>query len=65
LDRRLGGPKTGLDAVEKRKISSPRRESDPRTPFVQPLASHYTEEFIILYELIFMLDRPEGLVCER
>jgi hypothetical protein len=30
------GPRAGLDAVEKRKISSPRRESNPRTPNVQP-----------------------------
>jgi hypothetical protein len=32
------GPRDVLDAVVKRKISSPRRESNPRTPIVQ----HYT-----------------------
>jgi len=28
-------PRVGLDAVEKRKIPSPRRKSNPRTPIVQ------------------------------
>jgi hypothetical protein len=32
LDRRLCGPQTGLDAVEKRKISYLCRESDPGRP---------------------------------
>jgi hypothetical protein len=32
-----------LDAVVKRKISSPRRKSNPRTPIVQPVAQRYTE----------------------
>jgi hypothetical protein len=31
------GPKAVLDAVVKRKISSPRWESNPRTPIVQPV----------------------------
>jgi len=29
------GPRVGLDAVVKRKITSPHRESNPRTPIVQ------------------------------
>jgi hypothetical protein len=29
--------------VVKRKIPSPRRESTPRTPIVQPVAQRYTE----------------------
>jgi len=33
------GPRAGLDAVEKRKIPSSSRESNPRTPIVQPLAN--------------------------
>jgi hypothetical protein len=37
------GPRAGLDAVEKRKITSPRRESKPLTPTVQPVASRYTD----------------------
>jgi hypothetical protein len=37
------GPRTVLDAVVKRKISSPRQESTPRTPIVQPVAQLYTD----------------------
>jgi hypothetical protein len=37
LDRRLVGPRTVLDAVMKRKLQSPRGESNPRTPIVQPI----------------------------
>jgi hypothetical protein len=33
------GPRTVLDVVMKRKIPSPRRESNPRTPIVQPIAA--------------------------
>jgi hypothetical protein len=32
------GPRAVLDAVVKRKIPSPRRHSNPRTPIVQPVA---------------------------
>jgi hypothetical protein len=32
------GPRAVLDAVVKRKIPRPRRESNPRTPIVQPMA---------------------------
>jgi hypothetical protein len=32
-----------LDAVVKRKIPSLRRESNPRTPIVQPVAQRYTD----------------------
>jgi hypothetical protein len=32
-----------MDAVMKRKISSPRRESNPKTPIVQPVAQRYTD----------------------
>jgi hypothetical protein len=37
------GPRAVLDAVVKRKISSPRRESNPRTPIVQLVAQRYTD----------------------
>jgi hypothetical protein len=37
------GPSAVLDAVVKRKIPSPRRESNPRTPIVQPVAQRYTD----------------------
>jgi hypothetical protein len=42
----IGGwvcPRAGLDAVVKRKIPSPRLESNPRTPIVQPVAQRYTD----------------------
>jgi hypothetical protein len=37
------GPRAVLDAVVKRKISSPHRESNPRTRIVQPVAQPYTD----------------------
>jgi hypothetical protein len=37
------GPRAVLDAVVKRKIPSPRRESNPRIPIVQPIAQRYTD----------------------
>jgi hypothetical protein len=37
------GPTAVLDAVVKRKIPSPLRESNPRTPIVQPVAQRYTD----------------------
>jgi hypothetical protein len=37
------GPRAVLDAVVKRKIRSPLRESNPRTPIVQPVALRYTD----------------------
>jgi 4-amino-4-deoxy-L-arabinose transferase-like glycosyltransferase len=42
----LGGwvaPRAGLDAVEKRKIPSLLRESNPPIPIVHPVASRYTD----------------------
>jgi hypothetical protein len=42
----IGGwvdPRAVLEAVMKRKISRPRRESNPRTPIVQPVAWRYTD----------------------
>jgi hypothetical protein len=35
------GPRAVLDTVVKKKIPSPRRESNPRTPIVQPVAQRY------------------------
>jgi hypothetical protein len=37
------GPRAVLDAVVKRKIPSPSRESKPTTPIVQPVAQRYTD----------------------
>jgi hypothetical protein len=39
LDMRLGGPRAGLEAVEKRKLSL----AGNRTPVVQPIARRYTD----------------------
>jgi hypothetical protein len=39
----LVGPRAGLDVVMERKIPSPRRESNPRTLIVQPVAQRYTD----------------------
>jgi hypothetical protein len=37
------GPTAVLDVVVNRKIPSPRRESNSRTPIVQPVAQRYTD----------------------
>jgi hypothetical protein len=37
------GPRAGLNAVVKRKIPSPYRESNPDYPIVQPVTSRYTD----------------------
>jgi hypothetical protein len=37
------GPRAVLDAVVKRKIPIPCRESNPGTPIVQPVAQRYTD----------------------
>jgi hypothetical protein len=37
------GSRAVLDTMAKRKIPSPRRESNPRTPIVQPVAQRYTD----------------------
>jgi hypothetical protein len=34
-------PKAVLDKMVKRKIPNPRRESNPETPIVQPVAQRY------------------------
>jgi hypothetical protein len=39
LDRRLGGPRPFLNTVVKKRIPSPRRKLNPRTPIDQPGAS--------------------------
>jgi hypothetical protein len=43
------GPRAVLDAVVKRKIPSLCRESNRRTPIVQPVAQRYTTELSRLY----------------
>jgi hypothetical protein len=46
------GPRAVSDAVVKRKIPSPRRESNSRTPIVQPVAQRYTDGAITALKLI-------------
>jgi hypothetical protein len=43
LNRRLVGLQYRLDAVVKIKILSHLRESNPRTPIVQPVVQRYTD----------------------
>jgi hypothetical protein len=53
------GSRAVLDAAVKRKIPSPRRESNPRTPIVQPIAQHYTDwtyKFRYLYNISTQAD---------
>jgi hypothetical protein len=52
------GPRAVLDtAVVKRKIPSPLRESNPRTPIVQPVAQRYTRSPIMLMKLWWPISR--------
>jgi hypothetical protein len=37
------GPRAVLDEVVNRKIPSSSRESNPRTPIIQPVAQRYTD----------------------
>jgi hypothetical protein len=48
------GPRAVQDAVVKRKIHSPRWESNPRTPIVQPVAQSL---YRLSYQLKRILDR--------
>jgi hypothetical protein len=45
------GPRAVLDAVVKRKSPSPRRESNPRTPIIKPVAQLYTDWAITVLEI--------------
>jgi hypothetical protein len=46
------GPRAVLDVVVKRKILSPLRESNPKTPIVQPVSQRYTD-WVIIAILVF------------
>jgi hypothetical protein len=43
LDRRLGGPQSRSGNDGERKIPSPRRDSNPDHPIIQPVASYYND----------------------
>jgi len=54
-----------LDAVVKRKIPSPRRESKPRTSIVQPVAQHCSDwDIAVLYDSL-LPQRPEVNAIRR
>jgi hypothetical protein len=48
------GPRAFLEVIVKRKIPSPCRESNPRTPIVQPVDQRYTEYFSEMFQEIFL-----------
>jgi hypothetical protein len=50
------GPRAVLNAVVKKKFPIPRRESNPRTPIIQPVAQRYTN---------WAIPAPEHKSCER
>jgi hypothetical protein len=52
------GLRVVLDAVVKRKIPSPRRESNHRTPIVQPLAQRYTD-----WAVTALCDQYVSILC--
>jgi hypothetical protein len=63
------GPRAVLDTVVKRKIPSPRREWNPRTPIVQPVAQRFTDLVIISHttmkgirEEILNYNRAMGII---
>jgi hypothetical protein len=56
------GPRAGLDAVVKRKIPSPRRESNPTTPIVQSVAQCYTD---LTITALLTFRCPEKKICRH
>jgi hypothetical protein len=57
------GPRAVLDTGVKRKISSPRWESNPRTPIVQPVAQRYTDWAITALVWTFGFHKVRGVSC--
>jgi hypothetical protein len=57
------GPRTVLDAVVKRKNPSPRRQSNPRTPIVQPVAQRYTDWAITTPRFFLYPSKFTVLLC--
>jgi hypothetical protein len=57
------GPRALLNAAVERKIPSPRRESNPRTPIVQAIAQRYTDWAITaLFFYVVLSNIDKGLV---
>jgi hypothetical protein len=61
LHRRLGGPQSRSGHGGEEKIPNPRRESEPRTPIVHPVASRYTDRAITALRHIKFSD--QNCVC--
>jgi hypothetical protein len=67
------GPRAVLDAVVKRNIPSPSRESNLRTPIVQPIVQRYTDwaitagsyqnEYKYVYIYIYITEEPQSYLC--
>jgi hypothetical protein len=55
LDRRLGGPQSRSGHGGEEKNSQPRRELNPRNPFVQPIAQRYTNWTITALLVMYLL----------
>jgi hypothetical protein len=55
------GPRAVLDAVVKRKIPSPRRESNPRTTIIQPVVQRYTDWAITALVMSFIHIQNENI----
>jgi hypothetical protein len=56
------GPRAVLDAVVKRKILSSRRESNPRTPIIQPVAQRYTDWAITALKIVLYVTHVGGFI---
>jgi hypothetical protein len=61
LDKGWVGSRAVLDAVVTRKIPSPRQESNPRTPIVQPVAQRYTDRAITALEIFCKISNMDIL----
>jgi hypothetical protein len=64
----IGGwvsPRAFLDVVVKRKISSPRRESNSKTPIVQPVAQRYTTLLNLTRSILLKTDALTRLCDSR
>jgi hypothetical protein len=57
------GPRAVLDAVVKRKIPSPRLESNPITPIVHPVVSRYTDWAIAASLISLKINEIRQHVC--
>jgi hypothetical protein len=55
------GPRAVLDAVRKRKIPSSRRDSNPNTPIVQPVAQRYTDRAITALKVVLLIVNSEKI----